>query len=227
MKRDGHDRTVLGTAKGAGCEKGGRLVTLEGLQREGQPGTGILDKTPGPCAPRYAPRCGTRCARPSLYARVAPEQNIGRAAGSCTRGLPSARPAREESVLLHRCIVTVTGPLGPGPHKGASAPAAAARSKELLTHTGARPPVPLAIRRLMTTAHSAPLSPPHKRVWRLEGRGMPQVGRGGGHFGTLWAGLGGRWWHALEARNARALTSHGPGRPRHCTHARSGAGVVA
>ena len=97
VKRDGHDRTVLGTAKGAGCEKGGRLVTLEGLQREGQPGTGILDKTPGPCAPRYAPRCGTRCARPSLYARVAPEQNIGRAAGSCTRGLPSARPAREES----------------------------------------------------------------------------------------------------------------------------------
>ena len=99
MKRDGHDRTVLGTAKGAGCEKGGRLVTLEGLQREGQLGTGILGKTPGPCAPRYAPRCGTRCARPSLYARVAPEQNIGRAAGSCTRGLPSARPAREQSVL--------------------------------------------------------------------------------------------------------------------------------
>ena len=104
MKRDGHDRTVLGTAKGAGCEKGGRLVTLEGLQREGQLGTGNLGKTPGPCAPRYAPRRGTRCARPSLYARVAPEQNIGGQLAAARAASPRRdRHARKATALqVHR-----------------------------------------------------------------------------------------------------------------------------
>ena len=69
--------------------------------------------------------------------------------------------------------MTITGPLGPGPLTGASAPGCCCRrSKQLLAHTGARPPT-ASLQRYAALADGRPfacgtLLPPH-----------PQGGSGG------------------------------------------------
>ena len=93
--------------------------------RTAQPDAGTLGKTPGPSAPPccHKVRHKVRHALP-LRARR-PEQNTGKAAGSCTCGLPERHGRHASKVCCDRPkgrVVTTTGSLGPDPHKGASGP---------------------------------------------------------------------------------------------------------